>query len=329
MAILDTRELQKRGSALAGEHRREGRSLVLLYCGVIAAISLGSNGLHLYLDSHIGETGGLDGLGMRSVLQTIQEVLTYINYFFGPFWSAGFLYAMLGMVRGDAPRLGDMTEGFRRFGRVLTSTLYRLMLALSLGISALMIAMLIFQYSPWGSAVEEAMAPVASDPNLFLSDGSVNLALFPEEAMTMGVYPLAILWLVLSLALYAYISYGFRMSEYLMMERKIGGVASLFLSRRLMRGHKWQMLKLDLRFWWYYALGGLISVVGYLDMIMSLLGLPLPMDATVMFFVTLGANCLLQTGLYLWKKCDVDAAYLLAFEAIAYPEPVKELAEME
>lgn len=39
-----------------------------------------------------------------------------------------------------------------------------------------------------------------------------------------------------------------------------------------------------------------------------------------MFFGTLVVYFVLLTGLYLWKKCDVDAAYVLAFEEIAYPD---------
>ena len=82
MAILNPSALRARGAAAAEGCRWECRRLVLIYCGVIALLTLGTNGLHLLLDSHIGETGGLSGLGMRSVLQTVQELLVYINFFF-------------------------------------------------------------------------------------------------------------------------------------------------------------------------------------------------------------------------------------------------------
>ena len=91
MEKLDTRQLQRRGAELAGMHRRECRRLVLVYSGVLAAIALGSNGLNLLLDSQMGSTGGLGGLGLRSWLQTGQQILNLVNLFFGPFWSAGFL----------------------------------------------------------------------------------------------------------------------------------------------------------------------------------------------------------------------------------------------
>lgn len=319
MAIIDTKLLPRQGTALTQGQRVQCRKLVLLYCGVIAALSLGSNGLHLLLDDQIGTTGGLDGVGLRSVLQTIQEVLGYINMFFTPFWSAGFLYAMVNMVRGESPKGTDLLEGFRRFGRILMSTLYEAALTISLAVSTFFLAMLIFGFTPMADEFTELMTPVLSDPNLYLADGTFNTALIPAEAITTGSIPLICIWMVLLFTVCVYMSYCFRMAPYLMMERKIGGVAALFESRRLMRGHKWQMLKLDLRFWWYHGLGMVVSVVCYLDVILALLGVPVPFGEMTMYFLTLGAYCVLLTALYLWKKCDVDAAYVLAYEAIAHP----------
>ena len=328
MAFLDTKALASQGAALAREHRAENRKLVLIYCGVIAALSFGSGGLNLLLNAQIGGTGGLDGLGLRSVLQTIQEFLGYFNTFFTPFWSAGFLYAMIGMVRGDEPRCADLMAGFKRFGRVLLASIYEITMVISLGVSNFLLAMLLFSFTPMSKKFLEIMVPIASDPNIYLPDGSINMELIPAEAITTGSIPLVIIWLVLFLGSCVYLSYCFRMGPYLMMERRIGGVAALFMSRRMMRGHKWQLFKLDLRLWWYHGLGVVISVVCYLDVILSLLGVPMPLDEIGMYFLTLGAYCVLLTALSLWKKCDVDAAYVLAFEQIAHPRE-EELAEAE
>ena len=58
-------------------------------------------------------------------------------------------------------------------------------------------------------------------------------------------------------------------------------------------------------------------------MILSLAGIPLPMDETGMFFGTIAAYCVLITALSLWKKAQVEASYVLAYEAIAHPEPIQ------
>lgn len=322
MAILNPSALRARGAAAAEGCRSQSRRLVLIYCGVIALLTLGSNGLHWLLDSHIGGTGGLSGLGMRSVLQTVQELLTYINLFFGPFWSAGFLYAMLSMVRGQAPGTGDLLAGFRRFGRVLAHTAFQFLVMVTLVMAVVNVAAVIFSVTPLSADYAEKMSLLLNDPAVLGADGLVDLSKVPMDAMLSAMLPMLVIALALLAPVGIWLSYGFRMSLYLVMERPISGARAYFESMRLMRGHKWQLFRLDLSFWWYHGLGLLISMVGYLDAILTLLGIPLPMDATGMFFLTLGAYCVLQTGLYLWKKCQVDAAYVLAYEAIAYPEQV-------
>ena len=323
MAILKTRELKRRGAAVAGGYRREALPLVLVYCGVIAVLSLGSNGLNLYLESQIGQTGGLGGLGLRSILQTIQQILNYVNMFFTPFWNAGFLLAMLGMVRGDAPRVGCLTGGFRRFGRILVAQVFEIMTVIALLVAGVNLASILFVLTPKGQEFAGIIEPLMADPNFITAEGVVNLDLLPVEELSRTLLPMVVITAVILVPVFIWLGYGFRMATYLMMERTIGGIQAHFESLRLMRGHKWQIFKLDLSLWWYYLLGMVIGAVGYLDVILGLMGVAVPVDPMVMFFGTLAAYCVLQTLLYLWKKCDVDAAYVLAYEQIAYPEPVE------
>ena len=322
MAILNTRELRARGAAVADRFRPETGKLVLLYCGVMAVLGLGSNGLNLYLNSQISQTGGLGGLGMRSILQTIQSVLNYVNMFFGPFWSAGFLLAVLGMVRGTAPQPGDLTGGFRRFGRIFSGVIFQLMVTILVVVGAANVASILFSMTPTGMRFAELMQQLVNDPGFITGD--INLELIPLEELLQGLRWLLGLTMVLFLPVYIRISYSFRMATYLMMERTIGGFQAHFESMRLMRGHKWQIFKLDFSFWWYYVLAALIAVVGYLDVVLALVGVEVPVNEMVLFFGTLAVYFVLLTGLYLWKKCDVDAAYLLAYEQIAYPEEAME-----
>ena len=317
MATLNRSSLRDRGAAAAAGCPSACRRLVLVYCGVIALLTLGSNGLHLYLDGHIGSTGGLGGLGTRSVLQTVQELLTYINLLFGPFWTAGFLYAMIGLSRGQTPGTGDLTEGFRRFWRVLANAVFPFLLTMAAVIAAVNVAAVLFSFTPMSADFAEKMEPLLSNPAYLTADGQLDLAAIPLDIMISVSMPLLILTGALLAPVCIWLSYGLRLSAYLVMDRPIGGVRACMESMRLMRGHRWQLFRLDLSFWWYHLLGLLIGVVGYLDVILTTLGIPLPMDGTWMFFLTLCAYCVLQAGLFLWKKCPVDAAYVMAFDAIA------------
>ena len=320
MMKLDLRRLRQQGAAIAGAHRADTRPLVLLFCGVIAVLSLGSNGLSLYLSEQIGGTGGLGGMGLRSVLQTAQEVLNLVNILFGPFWSAGFLFAMMAMVRGRTPEKRDLTEGFRRFPRILGWLAFEFLLVLALLMSAVNLAGLIFSFTEQGAAFAMELAPILSDPSIFAADGTLNLELLPMELMAPAALTLTLLTMAVFLPMYAFVSYGFRMSLYLVLDQPIGAVRAHFVSAQLLRGHKWELVKLDLSFWWYYLLLAAVSVVGYLDMVLELLGIAVPIDPMVMFFGTLAAYCVLYTLLCLWKKCPVDAAYVLAYESILHPE---------
>lgn len=317
MNKLNIRALQARGAALAEANRAHTRPVVLLYCGVLALLTLGSSGLNLYLSDQIGTTGGLGGIGIRSLLETVQELLSYINIFFGTYWAAGFLVAMLTMVRGESPKCGDLTAGFRRPFQVLGFMVFEYAVIFALMMAAAYPAALIFSFTPLGADFAELIAPSVA------ASGAVDLAAVPIEALTEAMVPMLLLTMVLFLPLYAFVFYGYRMALYLMMDQKIGAIQAHFLSARLMKGHRWQICKLDLSFWWYYALLALASAVGYLDVIVGLMGISLPIDPLVLFFGTLVLYCVAVTALSLWKKCDVEAAYVLAFEQIANPEPAE------
>lgn len=320
MAILNNSVLRARAAEASRTHREENRRLVLVYCGVLAVLSLGSAGLNLLLDSQIGQTGGLDGVGLRTVLETVEEILYYVNMFFGPFWSAGFLWAMLRMVRGGTPRLADLGSGFRRLGQILGHMAFQFLTITALSIMAVNLAAVLFSFSSWGEEFNALLEPVLQDPNLITPEGAINMALIPMEALTLAAIPMLVLTLVIFVPVYLYLSMCFRMSMYLVVERPISGARAHLESARLMRGHKWQMLKLDLSYWWYYLLGLGASLVAYLDQLLPLMGVQLPQNSHLPFFLAMGLYWVVTIALSVWKKCEVDAAHLMAYEAIAHPQ---------
>lgn len=327
---LNIRELRDRASGLAAQNREPLKKLLLIYCGVIAVLTLGVPALDLFLSDRIGTTGGLAGMRLRTVLQTIREILNLVNQFFGYFWSAGFVIAMMAMVLGREPQTRDLTGGFRRFFRVLGHIAFEFLFVVILMAAAVNLAAMLFSMSPQGGALVRELTAITSNPNLLTAEGLLNVDLIPMELLAAIALPMTIITIVIFLPLYIWLSYGFRLSLYLLLDGTApSAFHSRFLSLRLMRGHKWSMLKLDLSFWWYYLLVTVITAVGYLDVILSLAGIPLPMDETVMFFGTIAAYCVLITALSLWKKAQVEASYVLAYEAIAHPEPVEITIEIQ
>ena len=327
---LNIRELRGRAAGLTAQNREPLKKLLLIYCGVICALSLGVPALDLFLSDQIGTTGGLAGMRLRTVLQTIREILNLVNQFFGYFWSAGFVIAMMAMVLGREPQTRDLTGGFRRFFRVLGHIAFEFLFVVILMAAAVNLAAMLFSMSPQGGALVRELTAITSNPNLLTPEGLLNVDLIPMDLLAAIALPMTIITMVIFLPLYIWLSYGFRLSLYLLLDGTApSAFHSRFLSLRLMRGHKWSMLKLDLSFWWYYLLVTVITAVGYLDVILSLAGIPLPMDETVMFFATIAAYCVLITALSLWKKAQVETSYVLAYEAIAHPEPVEITIEIQ
>ena len=192
-----------------------------------------------------------------------------------------------------------------------------MILAVDLGVTG-------YSLTPMGEEYRAVIGPILADPNVFTPAGVINWDLLPMDLFLRYTMPIVAVCMALFAALYIFISYRFRLAVYLIMTQPVGAVRAHFLSARLMRGHKWKMLRLDLSWWWYYLLLGAASVVNYLDMILDLMGVPVPLDPVVMFFATLICYCVLFSAICLWKKCRVDASYVLAYEAIANPEPVEE-----
>ena len=321
---LNIRELRDRAAGLAAQNREPLKKLLLIYCGVICALTLGVPALDLFLSDQIGTTGGLAGMRLRTVLQTIREILNLVNQFFGYFWSAGFVIAMMAMVLGREPQTRDLTGGFRRFFRVLGHIAFEFLFVVILMAAAVNLAAMLFSMSPQGGALVRELTAITSNPNLLTPEGLLNVDLIPMDLLAAITLPMLTITMVIFLPVYIWLSYGFRLSLYLLLDGTApSAFHSRFLSLRLMRGHKWSMVKLDLSFWWYYLLVTVITAVGYLDVILSLAGIPLPMEETVMFFATIAAYCVLITALSLWKKAQVEASYVLAYEAIAHPEPIQ------
>lgn len=317
MAFLKPSELKQQAGEQLSRASWNPRHLILIHTGVIVALNLLVNGLNLYLNSQIGTTGGLGGLGLRSVLQTAQTILSYFSIFFTPFWAAGLLYTCVSIVRGEQVGPRSLLHGFRRFGSLLSYTLWELLIYFFLCMALFYVTMNVYLLTPLAAPFMEQMEGLIQNPQIFLSDGSVNMAMLPVDSLFPTLIPMLILYMVVTIPVVIFISYQFRMGIFLLVEGIYrGAFGAFFVSARLMKGHKWQMLKLDLSFWWYYLLEGLLFIVLYLDMILMALGIPLPFDNVTAFFLTIALHGVLQLGLHWWAKAGVDTTYAAAYESI-------------
>lgn len=317
MASLNPKQLKQGAQAQMRRLSGDPRALVALYTGVIVLINLLVSGLNLFLDHQIGATGGLSGLGMRSVLETLQRILTYLSVFFTPFWSAGFLFSVIGIVRTGRAEPKNMLEGFRRFPSVILFHLNKLILTMMIGTTVTYLASFLFMLTPLSRELETLTA------SLILADGTISLESIDPAALMRACIPLFVLFLALFVPAYAFVSYSLRLCPYLIMgDLRLGGFVCMPASFRLMRGHRFPMFKLDLSFWWYYLIESALTVILYLDLILPLMGIALPFNQTAGFFVCLILYGVAQAAFYLWKKLPVDTTYVLAYDAIVKDSPL-------
>lgn len=288
--------------------------LVLIHTGAVVLLSLISSGLHIYLDEQIGSTGGLNGLGTRSILQTLQAMLQYATTLFSPFWTAGFLTVAMIWAADQQPRQKDLLYGFRRFGSVVS---YELMLGLMtffLMMGTGYAAGMVFTFTPYANKLVSLLEP-------FISTGTLDLSLVPMDQLMDAYFPFLVMWLVVMIPVLTVFLYSLRLGMYFLLDHPgMSALRAMATSAAAMRGRKMQMFKLDLSFWWYYLLEFLLVIVCYLDMILPVLGVQLPFNATVAYFVFLALYGILQLGLHLWKKPELETSYALAYHFVTHPD---------
>lgn len=317
MAIISPSQLKAQSASRLAASGGDLKRLVLLFTGVTVGLSLAVNGLNLYLNQQISTTGGLGGLGMRSVLQTIQTLLTYISTFFTPFWQAGFLFATIRAARGQQTRTGDMLQGFRRFGSILGYSLWQILISMALCFILAYVSSFLFLLTPSGTEFGQILMPLMEDGSLILSDGTMNLDALPIDTLLPTMIPLMVIYAALITVALAYVNYHLRMTSFLMLEGPArNAFASMVVSTKMMKGHKLQLLKLDLSFWWFYALEAVLLLVLYLDVLLPMLGVTLPISETAAYFLALAVYGVLELVLHLWKKAEVDVTYAAAYDLI-------------
>ena len=290
----------KAGALTVGD--RQVRRLALIYSGVALGISFLLTLVNFLLSRQIDGTGGLAGIGSRTLLSTAQSVLTVISTAAMPFWDMGFYAAALDISRSKNVPDSRLLEGFYRFGRVLGFLILR---ALFLGILAMICfygATTVYMISPLGDRLLDAMEPVIMAIDPANPDMSVLEGLMPSLVPLYAVAGLAALAFVVPAI------YRLRLGHWYLMDTDISAKAALRASARTMKGRRWSLFQLDLQFWWYYALQVLAMAVAYLDMLLP------GLDGDVAFFVTYAVSLVLQFELSVLVMPKVQVAYALYYD---------------
>ena len=293
-------------SAIHEEARRalaqapDTKKTVLIYTAVCCGLSFLTTLLTVFLGDRIDGTGGLSNIGLRSILSTGQSVLPLIQFIVTSCLGLGYHITMLTVTRGYevSPRI--LLQGFVYVGVALAATY---------GSSFL------FLMTPLASGFMEVMEPLVSsmtvmDTGIILDDATLLAA---TEAM------LPMFWILIPvfLLLFVPVYYGFRMVNFCLAEDpRRGALFALAKSRRLMRRNRVALFRLDLSLWWYYVGSALVVLLCYGDTLLPMLGIDLPWDPTVSFYVFYLLSIAVQIALNYFAMNRVYAVYAVAYDAL-------------
>lgn len=287
------------------------KKLMLIYVGVSALAMLLVTGLNFLLTQQIAGTGGLGGLGARAALETAMEVLQTAANLLLPFWTMGYLYCVLKIVRGQSFALTDLLAGFRNFWPVLRLHILYSVQFFVLAFLCLYPCILVYSLTPLSAPLMELLEPVAQGgTEAMLDDATMTAA-------TMAMIPLFVLYGAAFLLVAAPRFYNYRMAFYALMDDpQAGARMALGRSTLMMRGRRLDLLKLDMSFWWFYVLDGLTVALCYGDLILSMMGISLPVSADVSYFLFYVLYLAAQLGLYVWARNGVECTYAAGYDAL-------------
>ena len=292
------------------------RKLALIYAGVASGVTFLFTVIGYFLSRQIDNTGGIAGLGLRSILTTLQSVLPMISTLLIPFWDVGFLRAGMGFARNEEVNPNTLTAGFRRFGPVLRLLLLRVVLLVLLIMLSANIGSVIFSLTPWSASLMD------------IAEAIMEAGTFTEELIATAMPTLLPLYGIF-FAVFAVLAipmfYRLRMAEFILMDKPIGALPAMLFSHRLMRGNCLRLFRLDLSFWWFYALSLCSIAIGYLDVILPYFGITLPVSSDVAFFLFYVLHLLSQLALSWWAGSFLQTTYAAAFDSfIPKAEPATE-----
>ncbi len=298
--------------ALSAAHNH--KKLILLWAGVVTALPLLASVLHFVLEFQIADTGGLSGIGLRSILSTIQSLLSISTSLLMPFWTLGYIGLTLRFARRETAGCPCLLDGFRRFGPALRLMLLELAVYAIICFICVQIGSTVLSFTPLAEPVYQVLD---SSQQMLLSgviDESTLLA------MTEAMIPILAVCGVLCVAVLIPVMYRLRLTRLIIMDTpRCGALFAVRESLRLMRRNCIHLLRLDLSFWWYYLAQVLLSVLCYGDVILPTLGVSLPFSENTSYFIFYIAALLAQLVLLYYFSARVQTTYALFYDTLRTP----------
>lgn len=309
MDILNPHELRKNAETSL-RRGREPKKLIYSYAGISLAISLAVYLANLWLNQQISGIGGLSNLGTRAIFETVRQVLPMLSSVLSMCLNLGFLAGMMRISRGQYADQTDLKTGFRKIWPLFRLSILEALIYFAVAFLAMQLSGLLFMLTPWAEPLMAVLVPIYESGTIALDDALLM------DAIDL-IIPLLIFTGVVILVMLLPIMYRLRMSYFCLLDDPNGrALAAIRESNRMMRRRFIQMIKIDLSLWLYYAALVLMTLVLYADLILAMLGIPAPMDATVFALVLYVASAGVQFVTHVYLRPTAEIMYLKVYDAL-------------
>lgn len=315
MGILS---LKQEASSILCCGQKPPRTIFFLHAAIAIGLSLVLALISEVLDRSISTGGGLSGMSTQAALSTAQVVLQLISTVAMPFWSAGLIHAALRYAKGNPVGVSDLMQGFRRFAPILTSGVMMGLQYLGRGFVSVYVSSVLVMLTPFSAPAVQLAQMITENPQL--------------DPMTVhvdgigGFYAASLVIFLLVFGLLALpIWYRYRMVSFIIMDNeKIGGLKAMLQSRMMMHRRGWKLFRLDLSFWWFYALELAVTALSMGSLLAPLLGLSFPFSDDAAYWLCQLAAAAGHVALYALAGPKVKVTYALCYQQfLQQPEPPK------
>ena len=309
MDFRDRRGLRQCAANALENANYNPKKLMLIYSGISLAVSLIVLCINYLLDHLIANTGGLGGIGQRSLLSTLRMCLELALFVVQPVWQFGILAVTLRLVRGSKVSPPTLVVGFYNFWPVLRLTLLTGLIIFGLAFAASYLGVIIFLFTPFSSALMDAMnnAPEVTEELINTIAGQSVVSLLVCVLLVAAVVMVPFL-------------YKLRLCRYLLLDSQENrALQAIRISKGLMKGKRLTLFKLDLSFWWYYLLTGLTSAVCFGGELLASVGITLPIPGYLSPILFTAVSYALQLLVIYWKGVEVETTYAAFYQAVIQP----------
>lgn len=316
MTIRDRKALKQTAERRLSAASYKPSKLILIHSGVTLGVSLLMAILNYLISWQIElHGGGLSGMQLRSILETVNTVLSAAYAILTPFWIMGLAYAALRLARGKAAYPQSLLEGFERKGPVLRLLLLQILIYSIITFAAIYGAWFLYSMTPDGTAFMEAVTQLVLVEGI--NDSASLIEAIPEPVVEQVAKVFLPIFAVVLVGLMLPASYRLRMAPYVLMDKYgTGAWKAIRLSGKITRRNCFRIFLLDLSYWWYYLLGIVLMLPAFADVLLSLLKIQLPVDTVVIYIVGNVLYALLTLIFECLAKPRLQTTYALAYDAL-------------